>query len=80
MESDALEAGEGFVVVLPVDTSARTAQCAVVARFANGLSERKPVSMSWKVIDLPDEAEVEEAGDKAPEKDAPDDNPKPVTE
>ena len=64
-ESEALDAGKPFVIALPADTTARSADCAVVARFANGLSERKPVKMSWEVVPVPKE------GDPATDADAP---------
>jgi len=79
-ESDSLEAGEGFVVVLPPDTSARTAECAVVARFANGLSERKPVSMRWEVIDPAADGETDEKPEEDDEKPPTVDSPEPAKE
>jgi len=77
-ESDVVEAGEAFVLALPADTDARTAECAVVARFANGLSERKPVSMAWQVVEPEPEVEPEAAPDDPPKDDekTPDDAPK----
>jgi hypothetical protein len=78
-ESEALEAGKAFVVALPADTKARTAECAVVARFANGLSERKPVTMAWAIVDPPKEDAAEEPSDtpdtKATDDPAPADRP-----
>lgn len=80
-ESDAMDAGQPFVIALPADTSARSADCAVVARFANGLSERKPVKMRWAVVPMPKEdaqppaeADAEDQlppGDRSPPEDAP---------
>ena len=58
-ESKALAAGDAFVIALPADTTARTAECAVVARFANGLSERKPVTMAWTIVEPEPEPDPE---------------------
>jgi len=74
-ESEVKEAGKSFVLALPVDTKARTAECAVVARFANGLSERKAVKMQWEVVPPPPEEEPAEDAEAPP---APADTPPPA--
>jgi len=62
-ESEVLEAGDPFVLALPADSGAKSAECAVVARFANGLSERKAVSMKWEVVPPLPEAEAGKPAD-----------------
>ncbi len=74
VESDVIEAGKGFVVALPADITPPAAECAVVARFANGLSERRPVQLRWTVAP-PLPAEPDKAPKDAP-KTAPKDAPK----
>lgn len=67
-ESGTVAAGASFTVALPADADTTRATCAVVARFANGLSERRPVDVSWTWI-TPEElaAEEEAEGSETPE-------------
>lgn len=53
--SAALAPGEPFTVLLPYVEGVFTAECAVSASFANGLAERKPLSLAWR--QRPPEAE-----------------------
>lgn len=55
--SPALEAGVAFEVSLPVDPPTSDLSCLLVANFANGLSERRPLALSWTWVEPPPPAE-----------------------
>lgn len=51
--SPVLAAGEAAELALEVVPPTSQATCLVVASFANGLSERRPVELSWTWVDVP---------------------------
>ena len=46
------------------DPSVRSAECSIFARMANGLAEKKAVTVSWTVTPPPPKAEPSESTDK----------------
>ncbi len=62
--SATLEAGSPFEVSLPVVPPTSALSCLLVANFANGLSERRPLELSWTWLQPPPPPE-EEAPDPA---------------
>lgn len=51
--SGVLAAGEAAELALDVAPPTSAATCLVVASFANGLSERRPVELSWTWVQVP---------------------------
>lgn len=71
--SGLLAAGDAAELALDVAPPTAAASCLVVANFANGLSERKPVELSWAWVEVPapdDDALPPE--ERAPQAPAPD--------
>lgn len=58
-QSEVLPAGERFFVALPAKAPLSAATCGVFASFANGLSERREVQLSWTWTEPPPPPAVE---------------------
>ena len=81
-QSEVLPAGERFFVALPAKPPVVGATCGVFASFANGLSERREVSLSWSWTDPPPKADPAPKADPPPKADPtprPDAPPAPDT-
>jgi hypothetical protein len=65
-QSEVLPPGERFFVALPAKAPQSAATCGVFASFANGLSERREVQLSWTWVEPPPppKVEAEPAGPK----------------
>ena len=60
-QSEVLPPGERFFVALPAKAPQSAATCGVFASFANGLSERREVQLSWTWVEPPPPPKVEAA-------------------
>lgn len=64
--TDVIPAGDSATFELPAQAGQTTAECELVARFANGLSERRAetVTWTWKPVEKP--PALDEDADAAP--------------
>ncbi len=58
-------AGTEYTVRIDVKEPTTKASCAMVARFANGLSERRALELQWKWVDPPPPEDPAAKADKA---------------